>query len=118
MRRESSKEASVRDRFFFVAISIVALTTLCIVGAICITVFGPSPPTLYSQRLFDALVYMMTIGFAGLLGVLGRYGHGTASGSSRGLPHENPSGSLPVPPTGQPGLVPPPSPPGHNDHTR
>jgi hypothetical protein len=66
----------VHDRFVFIVLgAVLALTVMAGVGAVGVGLFGPAPPTLFSERLFDTFVHLATAGFFALLGLLAGYGH-------------------------------------------
>ena len=62
----------MHDRF--VVCLVVALTIIWALAAIGLMKFGPTPPTVYSERLFDTFVSLTAAGFFTVLGLLAAHG--------------------------------------------
>ena len=60
----------MHDYTIFLFWSVLSLTILAAVGAAAMLRFGPSPPTPFSERLFDTLVSLTSAGFFTVLGLL------------------------------------------------
>jgi hypothetical protein len=60
---------------FFLVCAVLTLTLLAGVGAVAIMVFGPTPPTPFSERLFDMFTSFTAAGFFGVLGMLAAQSH-------------------------------------------
>jgi hypothetical protein len=66
---------SVRDLAFFLVCAVLGLTILSALGAVAIMLFGPTPPSPYSERLFDTFISFTAAGFFTVLGLLAAQGH-------------------------------------------
>lgn len=60
---------------FFLACAVVGLTLLAAFGAVAIIVLGPTPPTPFSERLFDTFLSFTAAGFFTIVGLLAAQGH-------------------------------------------
>lgn len=65
----------IRDLAFFLVCAVLGLTILAAVGAVAIMLFGPTPPSAYSERLFDTFISFTVAGFFTVLGLLAAQGH-------------------------------------------
>ena len=64
----------MRDRC--VVCYVVGMTLLWALGAIVIMLWGPTPPSLFSERLFETFVSLTAAGFFTILGLLATEMHG------------------------------------------
>jgi hypothetical protein len=55
--------------------TVVGLTLLAALGAVAIMVLGPSPPTSFSERLFEPFISFTAAGFFTIVGLLAAQGH-------------------------------------------
>jgi hypothetical protein len=65
----------VDQNFLLVVYSVVFMTLLWASSALAIVRFGPSPPTPFSERLFDTFVALTAAGFYTVLGLLATHAH-------------------------------------------
>jgi hypothetical protein len=63
------------DLGLFLVCSVLGLTILSALGAVAIMVCSPSPPTPFSERLFDTFISFAGAGFFTVLGLLAAQGH-------------------------------------------
>jgi hypothetical protein len=63
------------SQFAFLVCTVVSLTLLAALGAVVIMVLGPTPPTPFSERLFDTFISFTAAGFFTIIGLLAAQGH-------------------------------------------
>jgi hypothetical protein len=64
--------------------AVLSLTLLAAMGAVAIMVLGPTPPTPFSERLFDTFISFTAAGFFTILGLLAARGHFLGADQSGG----------------------------------
>jgi hypothetical protein len=88
---------------FFLVCSVLGLTILAALGAVAIMLLGPSPPTPYSERLFDTFISLTAAGFLSVLKLMQTAVIPVDGTSLQGVPSASqgvapsPSSSLPSP---------------------